>query len=338
MESRIGKESHCHVKGLPPRIGGQRKGRRLQPLRFTPVLLLATASTLSFQDPCQAESLRSFAIRGQLPHVSMLNVSPGAVVPLETFDPETKRRIKVRWTFSAGSLSTHQNEVAWKAPDRIGVYQLLGAGTLEGRPYRRTLTAYVAVPADGVKDGSINGYHVGRYPGMSEPKKASRAARSFSGLPTGFIRFDAESAKTRVSPSFTLGQFAVKDGPRADKYMFLDPRLIEKLECVVDALRTAGSDPRGLRIMSGYRTPAYNEGIGNKTSLSRHTYGDAADVLADDWDHDGTISRADAMMLYRIADRLDRTTDLKGGLSLYPPTSQHGWFVHVDARGRAARW
>lgn len=266
----------------------------------------------------------------------MLNVAPGAVVPLDTFDPETLRPVKVRWTTRGGTIAIRMNEAAWKAPEHVGVYQLQGSGTLDGRSFRRTLTAYVAVPVQDVKDGYINGYRVGHYPSL--PQRASRALRSFSGLPTGFIRLDSQSAETHVSPSFTLGQFAVKDGPRSHKYMFLDPRLVEKLERILAALRAGGCEARTLRLMSGYRTPAYNEGIGNKTSLSRHTYGDAADVLADDWDRDGAITRKDAQILYRIANQLDRETDLTGGLSLYPPTSAHGWFVHVDARGRAARW
>lgn len=268
----------------------------------------------------------------------MLNVNPGAVLPLEAYDPETLRPLSVTWSFDAGTLSTASHETAWKAPDRIGTFELRGEGTLEGRPFRRVLTAFVTFPAASVKDGAINGYLVGNYPAMKEPLQVSRGVRSFSGLPTGFIRLDAESSKTRVSPSFTLGQFAVKDGARSEKYMFLDPRLLEKLERVVEALRAQGYVAPTLRIMSGYRTPAYNEGIGNKTSLSRHTYGDAADVLADDWDGDGDISQKDAQLLFRMADKLDQTTELTGGLSLYPPTSEHGWFVHIDARGRAARW
>ncbi|MNX91000.1 Peptidase M15 [compost metagenome] len=255
------------------------------------------------------------------------------MVPLDAFDPVTKRPVSVRWSAPAGKVLDQQSGSAWQAPAQTGLYRLEGRAQVEGRVLKRTLSAFVTVPSDAAKDGAINGYRVGRYPAL-----ASRSARSFAMLPSGFIRLDAESAQAPVSRSFKLGQFAVKDGPRAEKYMMLSPRLLEKLERIVDALNAQGYPARSLRIMSGYRTPAYNAGIGNKTTLSRHTYGDAADVLADDWDRDGAITRRDAEILYRIADKLDRSTPLTGGLSLYKPTASHGWFVHVDTRGKAARW
>ena len=44
--------------------------------------------------------------------------------------------------------------------------------------------------------------------------------------------------------------------------------------------------------MSGYRTPFYNRSIGNQTRFSRHVYGDAADIYADD-DGDGKMDDLD---------------------------------------------
>lgn len=283
--------------------------------------------------PATANSSQGFALRGLAEPVTMLPVLPGSVVSLEAIDPATKRPLSVRWSAPAGVVSYQGRDATWKAPAQTGLYRLEGRVTVDGRVYRHVLSAFVTVPSEQAKSGVINGYRVGRYPAL-----ASRSARAFAMLPTGFIRLDAESAQAPVSRSFRLSQFAVKDGPRSEKYMMLSPRLLEKLERIVAALNDQGYSARSLRIMSGYRTPAYNAGIGNKTSLSRHTYGDAADVLADDWDRDGAITKRDAQILYRIADKLDRSTALKGGLSLYQPNSSHGWFLHVDARGKLARW
>jgi len=103
-------------------------------------------------------------------------------------------------------------------------------------------------------------------------------------------------------------------------------------------------------VMSGYRTPVYNRGIGNVTTFTRHQYGDAADIFIDehpadgkmdDLNHDGRTDRLDAQLLRSWAEQLDRTPqmDVKiGGLSDYGATETHGPFVHVDARGYAARW
>lgn len=278
----------------------------------------------------------AFTLRGLPAQVTMLTVLPGSVVPLEALDPETGRRVAVQWTAADGQVTQSGRDTAWKAPQATGVYRLTGEALVGERHLTQTFTAFVTVPADQAKNGTIHGYRVGRYPALTQP--VSRSARSTALLPAGFIRLDATSAKMPISRSFTLGQFAVKDGPRAEKFMMLSPKLIEKLETILDALHAQGYAADGLRIMSGYRTPAYNAGIGNTTTLSRHTYGDAADVLADDWDRDGRITQKDAQILYRIADKLDHTTSLTGGLSLYAPTSGHGWFVHVDTRGKLARW
>jgi len=304
--------------------------------RLIGALALGLTLTTLAATNSEAGNRSSFSLRGLPPRVTMLTLLPGAVVPLEALDPDTGRPVAVEWTAPDGQLTQKGRDTAWKAPQAPGVYRLTGAATVGDTRLKQTFTAFVTVPADQAKNGYINGYRVGQYPAMTQ--KVSRSARSYALLPAGFIRLDARSAKMPISRSFTLGQFAVKDGPRDEKFMMLSPRLIEKLETIIDTLNAQGYHAEGLRIMSGYRTPAYNAGIGNKTTLSRHTYGDAADVLADDWDGDGRITQKDARLLFQIADKLDRTTSLTGGLSLYAPTSSHGWFVHVDTRGKLARW
>lgn len=290
--------------------------------------------------PTRAEAPLPFALRDLHDHLAMLPVTPGSVVTLAAYDPQTQRPLDIRWTVSAGAVAHGSRDARWKAPEAPGVYPLVGTAQVAGKTFRRELSAFVTVPALQAKDGVINGYRVGRYPalmalsGARQPSRSSRASE----LPEGFIKLDVHSRKAKISRHFTLGQFETKDGNRPEKYMFLSPKLIAKLERIVDELNAAGYKADGLRIMSGYRTPAYNAGIGNKTTLSRHTYGDAADILADDWNRDGRITRADAEILYRIADRLDKTTEFTGGLSLYKPTSAHGYFVHVDTRGKASRW
>lgn len=308
--------------------------------RLTP-LALALVFGATLVAPTHAASDTPFALRHLADALVMLPVTPGAVVDLAAYDPASRRPLAVTWNAAEGSLTADSRGARWKAPSKPGLYRLSGTAQLDGKAFRRELSAFVTVPSTQAKKGVIHGYRVGRYPALTALNArgtVSRSARSASDLPEGFIKLDAESRKAKVSRHFTLGQFETKDGQRAEKYMFLSPRLLTKLERIIDELNDSGYEADGLRIMSGYRTPAYNAGIGNQTSLSRHTYGDAADVLADDWNRDGRITQADAQILYRIADKLDRTTDLTGGLSLYEPTSAHGWFVHVDARGKASRW
>lgn len=306
--------------------------------------LLGVALIASVAAPSSALDPAPFALRDLDDRMAMLPVSPGETVTFAAYDPDTRRPLSVRWTIEDGAIAHGARDARWKAPAKPGVYPLSGIAQVGEKIFRRELSAFVTVPSEQARDGMINGYRIGRYPALmalgtpSNRRTPSRSTRSASELPEGFIKLDAESRKAKVSRYFTLGQFETKDGKRDAKYMFLSTRLVTKLEAIVDALNDQGYEADGLRIMSGYRTPAYNAGIGNKTSLSRHTYGDAADILADDWNRDGKITQADAKILYQIADRLDRTTDLTGGLSLYKPNSAHGWFVHVDARGKASRW
>jgi hypothetical protein len=61
----------------------------------------------------------------------------------------------------------------------------------------------------------------------------------------------------------------------------------------------------------------------------------------DDLNRDGTLDYRDAQWLYRVADELfgsEPHRGLRGGLGVYRATPSHGPFLHVDARGRRARW
>jgi hypothetical protein len=123
-----------------------------------------------------------------------------------------------------------------------------------------------------------------------------------------------------------------------------------KLERLLETARSHGLEANTFELMSAYRTPVYNVGIGNKTTFSRHQYGDAADIFVDqspvdgrmdDLNGDGRHDGGDARLLASWANEIDHGPEaetLVGGLSAYHPTEAHGAFVHVDARGHLARW
>jgi hypothetical protein len=59
----------------------------------------------------------------------------------------------------------------------------------------------------------------------------------------------------------------------------------------------------------------------------------------DDLNRDGRVDTRDARFLASIVDRIEHEhPDLVGGIGIYPATSAHGPFVHVDVRGVKARW
>jgi hypothetical protein len=194
--------------------------------------------------------------------------------------------------------------------------------------------------------GRIGAYRLGRW-----PYEGADPANPAYADPKGFIEVTPQNFSTRVSEHFSLGQFITKDQLQVwPKYVVLQSRLLDKLELTIEELRRTGHPVRGLYVMSGFRTPEYNEqgvGEGGRSAVSRHQYGDAADVYPDDrgrgrmddLNRDGRVDLKDARILAAAADRVEeKHPELAGGIGIYPATSAHGPFVHIDARGKRARW
>ncbi|MHB8799589.1 MAG: hypothetical protein ACYDBY_14105 [Thermoanaerobaculia bacterium] len=210
------------------------------------------------------------------------------------------------------------------------------------------------------RDGRIGAYVLGSWPnegtaGESSPAATAAAAwaagKAAYAVPLGFVKVTKATAATRVSEHFRLGAFLTKDQPNVwPKYLVLDLKLVDKLELMIAALREAGHPVKGLHVMSGFRTPRYNArdvGPGNRSAVSRHMYGAAADVYPDDdgdgriddLNRDGCVDLQDARIVAMAAERVEKAhPDLAGGISVYPATAAHGPVVHVDTRGTRARW
>lgn len=196
------------------------------------------------------------------------------------------------------------------------------------------------------KNGRIGAYRIGNWP--FERRSAVRDAYA---NPQGFIEVTAENQNTYVSEHFRLRDFLTKDQHAVwPKYLVLDARLLDKLELVISELSRSGVPVRHVSVMSGFRTPQYNQkgvGAGGRAQTSRHQYGDAADVFVDndrngrldDLNKDGRINTRDVAVMVAAVERVEREyPELIGGAGTYKATSSHGPFVHIDARGNRARW
>lgn len=232
--------------------------------------------------------------------------------------------------------------------------KLLAIFTLPGDASLRALagapTAGVSLivmkPFSAKVDGRIGNYRMGHWPYEGRTPRSPNYA-----LPKGFIEVTPENFGTHVSEHFTVGEFLTKDQSNVwPKYLVLDRRLLDKLELTIAELDREGYGVRNFTIMSGFRTPQYNErgvGPGGRSAVSRHQYGDASDVYPDDdkdgrmddLNRDGRVDLKDAHILASAAEVVERKNpQLVGGIGIYPATSAHGPFVHIDARGTRARW
>ncbi|HEY0929370.1 MAG TPA: hypothetical protein VGE27_05580 [Gemmatimonas sp.] len=199
--------------------------------------------------------------------------------------------------------------------------------------------------ADKVR-GRIGAYRIGFFPAE---RRGVRSA-SYSN-PEGFLEVTANNQDTHISEHFRLRDFLTHDQATVwPKYLVLQETLVDKLELVLAELRSMGIPAQKMRVMSGFRTPQYNEqgvGAGGRVQDSRHQYGDAADVYvmnsARDWmsdlNGDGRVDIRDARVLAKAAERVEQAhPELAGGIGVYTATSAHGPFVHIDVRGQRARW
>jgi uncharacterized protein YcbK (DUF882 family) len=195
--------------------------------------------------------------------------------------------------------------------------------------------------------GRIGSYVIGSWPAEAGRRVPSGRYAN----PQGFIEVTPENQNTQVSEHFRLRDFLTKGQANVwPKYLVLELRLVDKLELIIDDLQKRGVPVTRVTVMSGFRTPSYNVGGGNtggRASLSRHMYGDAADIFVDndgngtmdDLNRDGRVDVRDSRVVAEAAERVERAhPELVGGVGVYVACCGHGPFVHIDTRGYRARW
>ncbi len=190
----------------------------------------------------------------------------------------------------------------------------------------------------------INTYHVGWWPGER------RTMPDNYDNPVGFIEVTPENADLRLSTHFTLRSFLTRDQERVwPKYVVMREELLDKLELVLTTLEAQGIPTRNVIVLSGFRTPQYNQRatFEGAAYASRHQYGDAADLIIDadrdgrmdDLNRDGAVDFMDTDVINRAVERVERKyPELVGGLGLYHAMGPSGPFAHIDVRGTRARW
>jgi hypothetical protein len=274
-------------------------------------------------------------------HILSIFVMPDEIVNLR-ISPHKSTSSLFSLRSSQGQIRhVQKNQWRWRAPKLPGLYSVNVSG--DQMTDSMLLNIFVMVPKKHQQGEYLNGYRIGNYPKIL-----------FKGLPKykpprGFIEVTANNADTLVSPHFKLKQFLCKQNGGYPKYLVLKEDLPLKLELILQRLNAKGYRCDSFHVMSGYRTPYYNKAIGN-VNYSRHIYGGAADIfidenpkdkMMDDLNQDGQSDYKDAAIIYEIIDELSGKPyymNFLGGLARYKKTVNHGPFVHLDVRGRRARW
>ena len=218
-----------------------------------------------------------------------------------------------------------------RAPARAGAFWLVlsrgGVSDTVG-----DLALLVEHPMPNARATGINGYHMGRWP------RASDAT-----VPRGFIEVTNRTTDFPLSPHLRMSDFVVHDQQVGfPKYLHVREALLDKIELTVNEIaqmRGRTPDAVKLNVASGFRSPSHNGVLSGAASDSRHMYGDAADI-AIDANNDGRLTEIDARLVAAAAEVVERKhPDLVGGIGLYITTDGAGWpYVHIDVRGRRARW
>ncbi len=221
------------------------------------------------------------------------------------------------------------------APRQPGFYRLALVGGNQIRVVEE-LTLAVLVPFEEKENGFLRGYRIGTY--IAE-RVAGRTPP-----PEGFLEISARDVDIPITRHLKVGDFLNHD--RQDvwpRYAAVSPLLLDKIELVVaEIARWHGDSSRvnlDIDVHSGFRAPDHNRRVSRAASDSQHQYGDAADV-AIDADGDGKLTGLDSRMVGLAVEIVElKHPDLVGGLGIYTRGYRgRSSYVHIDARGRRARW
>ena len=222
------------------------------------------------------------------------------------------------------------------APSSPGFYQLALVKAGERRVVDG-ITLTVLVPFTQKSGGLLNGYAIGTY--LSE-----RLGTKKESPLEGFVEVRPEDLQIPITKHLTLADFVAHDGQGTwPRYTAVNPRLLDKLELVMAKIGSwRGIEGRDVQLSvdvhSGFRPPTYNRLVKRAARDSRHQYGDAADV-AIDANGDGRFTAIDTKLVAQAVEEVEQDyPDLAGGVGLYTSRRYNTPYVHIDARGKRARW
>ena len=220
------------------------------------------------------------------------------------------------------------------APPKAGFYRLTlikgdGQRPVEG------LTLAVLVPFEEKEGGMLRGYRIGTY--------LSERMRGKTPPPEGFLEITPADLDIPITKRLRVGDFLNHDQAGVwPSYAAVNPKLLDKLELVIAEIARWHGEKAivdlSIDVHSGFRTPDRNRKLRRAARDSQHQYGDAADV-AIDANGDGKLTAVDSRMVGLAVEIVElKHPELVGGLGIYTSGHASTNYVHIDVRGRRARW
>jgi hypothetical protein len=220
------------------------------------------------------------------------------------------------------------------APPRAGFYRL---ALLKSGQQRQVegLTLAVLVPFEEKEGAMLRGYRIGTY--------LAERARGRQDPPKGFLEITPADIDLPITKHLRVGDFLNHDQQGIwPSYAAVNPKLLDKLELVIQEIARWHGDKAvadiEIDVHSGFRAPEHNRKIRRAARDSQHQYGDAADV-AIDANGDGKLTAIDSRMVGLAVEIVElKHPDMVGGLGIYTSGHSSTNYVHIDVRGRRARW
>jgi len=243
-----------------------------------------------------------------------------------------------------GKSFENERSFKWQAPAKSGYYPVkIKEKNKNGSGSEIKLNVFVLQPAHKMNGQYLDGFKIGYYPNIPVDKKA------YYSKPTGFLKIEESLLDLNLTPHFKMDQFVTNQSTKFPQYIVLKESLLLKLEYFLEEVNNVGYKADTFGIVSVYRSPYFNNKLGNNTDLSRHLFGDAADIYIDntgnnwmdDLNGDGKLNIHDSNLLFDLAVKFDQKEEfsqLQGGLSSYKGNGVRGPFLHIDSRGFHVSW
>ena len=329
--------------------------RRSKPATFVTILLIVAASlgAIQFRSSISPFAVKPFgkflseALPIAVPSSTAFGTSGGVLLrfalpgeriryPLDVHGDPTSLEydwVRLGETVASGRPSPLIGADV-KAPYKPGFYRL---ALVRGDQLRIIdgLTLAVLVPFKEKEGTMLNGYRIGTY--LAEKLAGNQDP------PAGFLEITERDVNLPISKHLRVGDFLTHDNQQTwPRYAAVSPRLLDKLELVIsEIMRWHGSAaPRSLAldVHSGFRSPEHNSRIRRAARDSQHQYGDAADLILDA-NGDGKLTSLDSRLVGLAVEIVElKHPELVGGLGVYTSGHARTTYVHIDARGKRARW